>query len=165
MAHRKVGEVLAEVGEFEEASTHQERYLAISQDQGDKVEEQRAHATLGRTHYLWLIATEDEGHRKSAGEHYQAALKLTDTLRQERVLGDKEIVEMKASLHLNIGLLFDKVKPDLSESFLKKVMTEAGNSRSGLIKRLGLQALLHLSETCLQRGELDSALSHAQQVR
>ncbi|KAL1130615.1 hypothetical protein AAG570_011857 [Ranatra chinensis] len=51
-AHRMIGEVYCEKGQFEKAIKHQMIHLNISREVNDSVEEQRALATLGRTFFL-----------------------------------------------------------------------------------------------------------------
>ena len=68
---------------------------------------------------------------------------------------------MKARLHLNIGLLYDKVNPDMSVKYLKKALDEAQQNRDGAIQHL---ALLQLCESHLLSGELSQALLFGQQV-
>ena len=104
VAHRKVGEMFSELGEFQEAVAHQEKYLQITEDLGDLVEQQRAHATLGRTFYTQLMSesvpeTAPDGGtlqdlRNKAGRHYINALKRTKTLRSQRLSSEKELVQV-----------------------------------------------------------------------
>ena len=68
---------------------------------------------------------------------------------------------MRARLHLNVGLLYDKVNPTMSVDYLKKALEEAKLNRDGLIQHL---ALLQLCETHLQSGELSEALLYGEQV-
>ena len=98
VAHRSVGEVYAELGEFPAAIQHQEQFLKISEEIEDLLEQQRAHATLGRTYYTKLMSESDERvvaeTRKKAGHCYISALKLTDVLRAKRLSTEKEIMEV-----------------------------------------------------------------------
>ena len=98
VAHRKVGEVFAELGEFAAAISHQEQYMKISEDLCDMLEQQRAHATLGRTYYTQLMSEREDrvvaDLRKKSGQYYISALKLTDTLRSKRLSTEKEIMEV-----------------------------------------------------------------------
>ena len=48
----KVGEVYSEMSEFAPAIDHQKKYLKITLDEKNLVEEQRAYTTLGRTCYI-----------------------------------------------------------------------------------------------------------------
>ena len=48
----KVGEVYCWMGEYEAAVDHQKKYLKMSLEEKDLVEEQRAYTTLGRTCYI-----------------------------------------------------------------------------------------------------------------
>ena len=51
IGNRKVGERLADLGKFEEALHHQEKHLKISKSLNNLLEQQRALATIGHTHY------------------------------------------------------------------------------------------------------------------
>ncbi|KAL5256261.1 hypothetical protein ACHWQZ_G011473 [Mnemiopsis leidyi] len=165
VAHRSVGEVYAELGEFPAAIEHQEQFLKISEEIEDLLEQQRAHATLGRTYYTKLMSESDERvvaeTRKKAGHCYISALKLTDVLRAKRLSTEKEIMEMKSRLHLNIGLLYDKVNPDMSVKYLKRALEESKGNNDYAIHHL---ALLQLCETHLLSGELSQALLFGQQA-
>ena len=51
VGNRKVGECLTELGEFEEALQHQQKHLKIAKSLDNFLEQQRALATIGRTHF------------------------------------------------------------------------------------------------------------------
>ena len=99
VAHRSVGEVYAELGEFAEAISHQEKFLKICEEIKNLVEQQRAHATLGRTYYTMLMSERDEDEvvklRKKAGWYYINALKITDKLTAAKESPEKEIKEVR----------------------------------------------------------------------
>ena len=63
------------------------------------VEQQRAHATLGRTYYTKLMSERDKDEvtemRKKAGWYYINALKITDKLTAEKESPEKEIKEVR----------------------------------------------------------------------
>ena len=69
--------------------------------------------------------------------------------------------QMKSRLHLNIGLLYDKVNPDMSVKYLKRALEESKGNNDYAIHHL---ALLQLCETHLLSGELSQALLFGQQV-
>ncbi|XP_030826190.1 tonsoku-like protein, partial [Camarhynchus parvulus] len=56
VAHRKVGERLAELHRFPQALQHQLQHLALARSLSDAVEQQRAWATIGRT-FLFMAET------------------------------------------------------------------------------------------------------------
>jgi len=164
VAHRKVGEVYSELGEFEPAISHQEQYMEIAASLSDLIEQQRAHATLGRTYYTQLVAVpaEAEEFRKKSGKHYSEALKLTHLLREKKLLTEKEIREMRARLYLNIGLLYVKFNSSMSHQYLVKALDESRDIRATTLQHL---ALLQLCESCLLDSNLSQALSYAEEVR
>ena len=53
LAHRKLGEVLLELGRYEEALAHSKTYLKLPQELQNPVMEHEALVTLGRT-YLYM---------------------------------------------------------------------------------------------------------------
>lgn len=63
VAHRRIGECYCELGQFGKALSNQERHLILAKDLGNKVEEQRAWATIGRT-YLFKFQKESHAHKE-----------------------------------------------------------------------------------------------------
>ncbi|KAF8777205.1 tonsoku-like protein [Argiope bruennichi] len=111
IAHRKLGECYAELGNFKKAFSHIKTYLDISVSLTNKVEEQRAWATLGRTFYLKYIKQKDadrDNHINSkvldqAEKSYFKAFELCEHAKTH--LNEKEYAEMKARCLLNLGLV------------------------------------------------------------
>ena len=68
---------------------------------------------------------------------------------------------MRMRLHLNIGLLYDKVNPEMSIKYLKRAMEESDSIKNYAIHHL---ALMQLCETHLLSGELSQALLYGQEV-
>ncbi len=97
----------------------------------DLAEQQRALATLGRTFYVHSqseLESRNEGDGRSeeeelllkAGSHYLQSLDLCDRLTGE--LSDKELLEMRSRLYLNLGLVYE-TKGDLKSG--RKFMDKA----------------------------------------
>ena len=80
---------------------------------GNLAEEQRALATLGRTFYLHSHTELEAKQSKervttlllSAGEHYLRSLEVCDKLVGN--LPDRELLEMRSRLYLNLGLVYE----------------------------------------------------------
>jgi len=83
---------------------------------GNLVEEQRALATLGRTSYIHSQSEEEQSRRDEedgrvsellvlAGTHYLQSLGVCDRLVGQ--LSDRELLEMRSRLYLNLGLVYE----------------------------------------------------------
>lgn len=107
VAHRRVGECYGELGSFDDALRHQRLHLDLAQRCGSVVEQQRAHATIGLTHFR-RAETYDSGTAEelqalnNTEESFRQSLQMCETLR--RTITDVEYSEMKARLLLNFGL-------------------------------------------------------------
>lgn len=108
VANRMIGEMYCYLSEFENAIKHQKLHLKISKSKNDIVEEQRALATLGRTHFLRSETFDNnEEHKKSNAlktsvKYYLKSLEICNKLGKE--VGSKTLFEMKARLYLNLSL-------------------------------------------------------------
>ncbi|KAM8811109.1 tonsoku-like protein [Eudromia elegans] len=115
VAHRKIGERLAELERYEAALQHQRQHLELAQALGDHTEQQRAWATIGRTHMM--VAESRAG---ADGEEGAAALREAEgafrtslAILEERLegsVGRRELTEMRTRLYLNLGLVYDSLK-------------------------------------------------------
>ena len=97
---------------------------------GNLAEEQRALATLGRTYYVHSQSELEGGDSPSrvadklllrAEQHYLQALEACDGLTGE--LSDRELLEMRSRLYLNLGLVYED-QGDLTNarSFMNKAL-------------------------------------------
>ena len=112
IAHRRVGECYGELGSFDDALRHQRLHLDLAQRCGSVVEQQRAHATIGLTHFRRAEAcdtgTADELEAlNSAEDAFRQSLQTCEKLRG--TITDVEYSEMKARLLLNFGLSYNMV--------------------------------------------------------
>lgn len=111
-ADRMIGEVYCEKGEFNKAITHQKNHLSIAREESDKVEEQRALATLGRTYFLLAESILDNRSEmratalSEAKKFYIKSLDICNELTEENI-STKQRMEMTGRLFLNIGLVLD----------------------------------------------------------
>lgn len=108
VANRMIGEMYCYLNDFENAIKHQKLHLKISCSKNDIVEQQRALATLGRTHFLRSeIFENNEEYKKSEAlktsvKYYIKSLDICNKLGNE--VGNKTLSEMKARLYLNLSL-------------------------------------------------------------
>ncbi|KAM3840983.1 tonsoku-like protein [Vipera latastei] len=120
VAHRKIGECLAELENYEAALKHQRRHLELASSVSNGVEEQRAWATIGRT-YMFMAESEPLGEALQEAE--KAFMKSLGVL-EEKLEGQvprREVSEMRARLYLNLGLIYDSLRnPALRTSYIKK---------------------------------------------
>ncbi|XP_040399720.1 tonsoku-like protein [Cygnus olor] len=123
VAHRKIGERLAELGSYEAALEHQRRHLELARALGDAAEQQRAWATIGRTH---MFVAESRGgggggeEEEEEGEEVTAALREAEgafrtslAIVEEKLEGAvprRELAAMRTRLYLNLGLVYDSLR-------------------------------------------------------
>ncbi|XP_056152247.1 tonsoku-like protein [Lampris incognitus] len=120
IAHRKIGECFAEMGNIEAALKHQRCHLDLARSVRDHAEEQRALATIGRT---FLFCYESDQSRKSleqAKDAFRKSLAIVDD-RLEDTVPERELSEMKARLFLNLGLVCDHLgEPKRCSEFIRR---------------------------------------------
>ncbi|OXU24659.1 hypothetical protein TSAR_000170 [Trichomalopsis sarcophagae] len=132
IAHRMIGEVYADIGNFNEALNHQSLYLEIAKELQDLTEEQRAFATLGRTYLLVAdsLVKDSETNKKmevlrDAKKAFSKSIKLCDKL--ENKIDVTELMMMRARLLLNLGLVLEQQKD--TEQALNLIKQAAGLCR------------------------------------
>ena len=106
VAHRRVGECYGELGSFDDALRHQRLHLDLAQRCGSVVEQQRAHATIGLTHFRRAEACttgtpEELEALNDAEESFRQSFETCETLRSS--ISDVDYSEMKTRLLLNFG--------------------------------------------------------------
>jgi len=106
VAHRRVGECYGELGSFDDALRHQHMHLDLAERCGSVVEQQRAHATIGLTHFRHAESCTSGTPKElealnSAEESFRQSLHMCEMLRG--TLSDAEYSEMKTRLLLNFG--------------------------------------------------------------
>uniref|UniRef100_A0A8C3YU84 Tonsoku-like protein n=1 Tax=Catagonus wagneri TaxID=51154 RepID=A0A8C3YU84_9CETA len=120
VAHRKIGERLAELENFTDALQHQHHYLDLARSLSSHTEQQRAWATIGRT-YLDIY---DHQQTQDALLQAQAAFEKSLAIVDEKLQGTlakRELGEMRARLYLNLGLTFESLQQAaLCNAYLKK---------------------------------------------
>nr|XP_051684653.1 tonsoku-like protein isoform X2 [Oryctolagus cuniculus] len=120
VAHRKIGERLAELEDFAAALQHQHRYLELAGSLSNHTELQRAWATIGRTH----LDVHDHSQSREALLQAQAAFEKSLAIVDEKlegVLTQRELSEMRTRLYLNLGLTFESLQQTaLCNDYFKK---------------------------------------------
>ncbi|XP_061393447.1 tonsoku-like protein [Musca vetustissima] len=118
-AHRMVGEMYMLLSDFDNAKCQINTYLKIVKKLQNKVEEQRAYATLGRAHLLHGQALSETAASNSMNELRQAeraflkSLLLTKELTGQ--ISKLEQLDMQARCYLNIGVVKEHME-DFEES-------------------------------------------------
>ena len=114
VAHRKIGESLADTCQFSAALSEQDKYLKIADSLSNLQETQRAYATIGRIWYMKHKADEDKQDKSSLEKARSAYLSSLDVVDQLESIGGvismREMADMRARIYLNLGLLAEETK-------------------------------------------------------
>ncbi|CAM9307284.1 unnamed protein product [Bubo scandiacus] len=160
VAHRKVGERLAELERYEAALKHQRQHLELARSLADDTEQQRAWATIGRT-FMFVAESRSprEGAAAAALAEAEGAFRTSLAIVEERLEGSvphREITEMRSRLYLNLGLVYDSLKePAKCDHYIKKsiFLSEQGRLYEDLYR-----AYFNLGHIQLREGEHSAAL-------
>ncbi|XP_026987921.1 tonsoku-like protein isoform X2 [Sagmatias obliquidens] len=109
VAHRKIGERLAEMEDYSAALQHQHRYLELACSLSNHVEQQRAWATIGRTHLDIFDHHQSQDALLQAQGAFEKSLAIVDEKLQGS-LAKRELSEMRTRLYLNVGLTCDSLQ-------------------------------------------------------
>ncbi|KAK2520991.1 hypothetical protein Q9966_013189 [Columba livia] len=137
VAHRKIGERLAEMENYEAALKHQRQHLELARSLSDDTEQQRAWATIGRTYMFMAESRAPGGDTEATGGDTEAAGGDTAALREaerafrtslaiveEKLEGSvsrRELTEMRTRLYLNLALVYDSLRDAAKcEHYMKK---------------------------------------------
>ena len=129
VSHRKIGESLASLCQFNEALKHQQKYLELAQDLNNMKEIQRAHTTIGRVWYMRMKSSDEWDSKcalKSARGAFLAGLSCCDELEDQECVSKKELSEMKAGLYLNLGLLAEEENDYKTAEYYYETATKIG---------------------------------------
>ncbi|XP_070796277.1 tonsoku-like protein [Pituophis catenifer annectens] len=160
VAHRKIGECLAELESYEAALKHQRRHLELACTVSNAVEQQRAWATIGRT-YMFMAENDQLGEAlQEAEKAFMKSLAILEEKLEGQVL-QREESEMRARLYLNLGLIYDSLRnPAMRTSYIKKsiYISEQAHLSEDLFRAYFNLGNIHLREKehsqamrCLER--------------
>lgn len=162
IAHRMIGEVYVSLGNYEQALIHQNLYLQGAKDMKNLIEEQRAFATLGRTHFcladsLLSQSQEQKEALANAKSAYVKSMELCDQLTSADVKLEERTL-MRARLLLNLGLTLETQKEtqqaiDLIEQ--ATALCVSNNFQEDLHR-----ACISLSGIYERQGDLELALNY-----
>ncbi|XP_066121458.1 tonsoku-like protein [Saccopteryx bilineata] len=120
VAHRKIGERLAEMEDYPAALQHQRHYLELACSLSNHIELQRAWATIGRTHLAVYDHCQSQDALLQAQAAFEKSLAIVDE-KLQRILSKRELSEMRARLYLNLGLTFESLQQmALCNDYFKK---------------------------------------------
>nr|XP_058132176.1 tonsoku-like protein isoform X2 [Dasypus novemcinctus] len=120
VAHRKIGERLAEMEDYSAALQHQHRYLELARSLSNYIELQRAWATIGRTHLDIYDHSQSRDALLQAQAAFEKSLAIVDE-KLEGAVAQRELSEMRTRLYLNLGLTFESLQQAaLCSDFFKK---------------------------------------------
>ncbi|KAK2503088.1 hypothetical protein MC885_018775 [Smutsia gigantea] len=120
VAHRKIGERLAELQDYPAALQHQHCYLELACSLPNHIEVQRAWATIGRTHLDIHDHQQSQEALLQAQTAFEKSLAIVDE-KLQGTLAKRELSEMRARLYLNLGLTFESLQQvDLCNDYFRK---------------------------------------------
>uniref|UniRef100_A0A8C0L8Z7 Tonsoku-like protein n=1 Tax=Canis lupus dingo TaxID=286419 RepID=A0A8C0L8Z7_CANLU len=109
VAHRKIGERLAELEDYSAALKHQHRYLELACSLSNHTEQQRAWATIGRTYLDIYDHCQSKDTLLQAQAAFEKSLAIVDE-KLQGTLAKRELNEMRTRLYLNLGLTFESLQ-------------------------------------------------------
>ncbi|XP_065671588.1 tonsoku-like protein isoform X2 [Hydra vulgaris] len=163
VGHRKVGEAYCSLEVFEKAFLHQQKYYEIAKYNNNTLEQQRALATLGRTYFIQTDCTssQEETNRclESSLKLFLESLELCDKL--YGVVSEKEMLEMRARLYLNLGNVYDK--KENSKDSLKFVSKALIIAREQKLPEDIYRCHFSLAGLYFKSNNMEKALHHVKQ--
>lgn len=161
VANRKIGECYQELGDYQKALKHQKKHLRLAESAGNFVEQQRALATIGRTHLCQAESLDqDDSEKPDVIEKAKAAFLGSMDICESHLLGaipNKEYQDMRGRLFLNLGLVFDCQKDNKnSVKFIQQAIhiAQKNNMKEDLIR-----CNLALSDIHQSGGDLPNSIS------
>ncbi|XP_077395947.1 tonsoku-like protein [Festucalex cinctus] len=161
VANRKIGECYAELGNIETALKHQRCHLDLARSVGNRIEEQRALATIGRTYLFCFESDQSRESLKQAEDAFRKSLTIVDDLQE--TIPEREIHEMKAGVFLNLGLVCDHLgEPERCSEFIRRSVFIA--EKRGLQEDL-YRAKYHLGNIFFRNGQHSNSLRFLEQAK
>nr|XP_034982037.1 tonsoku-like protein isoform X3 [Zootoca vivipara] len=162
VAHRKIGECLAELESYEAALKHQRRHLDLARSLSDPIEQQRAWATIGRTYMFMAESDPSSEALQEAEKAFMTSLQVLEE-QLEGEVPQREASEMRARLYLNLGLVYDSLKnPAKHAYYIKKsiYISEQAQLYEDLYR-----AYFNLGNIHLREGEHSKAMRCLERAR
>ncbi|VDP10929.1 unnamed protein product [Soboliphyme baturini] len=165
LAHRRIGECLMNMGEFENAELNVSDYLALSQSLDDEYNTQLAYHVLGLVHLKWAELIGDgepfdsnrTSHLMQSHEFFRKSYVMCKAAKDQRGIKDRT-----SAVLLNLGMVKSLLK-NYGDSFdaLKEAMKLAvESSNSDLLQR----CYYELSVVCYQRHDLAAAEAYCREL-
>ncbi|KAL8181493.1 UNVERIFIED_CONTAM: hypothetical protein K2H54_003446, partial [Gekko kuhli] len=162
VAHRKIGERLAELESYGAALKHQRRHLELAQSLHNHIEQQRAWATLGRTYMFMAESDASSGALQEAEKAFAKSLAIIEETLDGEV-PQREVSKMRARLYLNLGLVHDSLKnPAKCSDYIKKSIYIS--EQTHLYEDL-YRAYFNLGNIHLREGEHSKAMRCLERAR
>ncbi|KAK7077238.1 hypothetical protein SK128_015394 [Halocaridina rubra] len=167
VANRRIGEVYCEMGQWDKALRYQHRHLAIAKEAKSLVEEQRAHATIGRTHLqrseVFGVNGQTQDQMDALAESERSFLSSLSVCKSlEGSVDVREHSEMRCRLYLNLGLVLECRGNDKEARKLIGQALELSSSH-GLYED-ALRCHTALGGIYLRGGDLAEALQEGQRA-
>ncbi|KAA8531034.1 hypothetical protein F0562_005743 [Nyssa sinensis] len=103
---QSLGEVYLRLQYFKDALIYQKKHLELAKETDDLVEQQRASTQLGRTYHEIFLSTDgDHCSVRNAKKYFRAAMKLTQTLKENPSFNKSSFLKEYIDAHNNIGML------------------------------------------------------------
>ncbi|XP_017786274.1 PREDICTED: tonsoku-like protein isoform X1 [Nicrophorus vespilloides] len=123
--NRNIGEAYMEIYEFNKALKHHEIHLSVSMKEDDKLEQQRALATIGHTYLTsYITSGESESNKQAlelANKCFLRSLKICESLTG---INKFEHMDMMARLFANLGVVQEQLgNYEAGIDLLKKSLT------------------------------------------
>ncbi|XP_049544480.1 tonsoku-like protein [Anopheles darlingi] len=124
LAFRMIGEMYLMLGQFKEALQNVQAYMRAAQNEGNRMEMQRAHVTIGRVHLHRAecqSSTDAEADLVEAEKAFHKGLEICKDLQGSTRKHD--LMEMEAGIYLNLGVTLDRRgKPETAQQHMERAI-------------------------------------------
>ncbi|XP_035784700.1 tonsoku-like protein [Anopheles albimanus] len=124
LAFRMIGEMYLMLGQFKEALQNVQAYMRAAQNEGNRMEMQRAHVTIGRVHLHRAecqSSADAEADLVEAEKAFHKGLEICKDLQGSTRKHD--LMEMEAGIYLNLGVTLDRRgKPETAQQHMERAI-------------------------------------------
>ncbi|XP_050091399.1 tonsoku-like protein [Anopheles aquasalis] len=124
LAFRMIGEMYLMLGQFKEALQNVQAYMRAAQNEGNRMEMQRAHVTIGRVHLHRAecqSSADAEADLIEAEKAFHKGLEMCKDLQGSTRKHD--LMEMEAGIYLNLGVTLDRRgKPETAQQHMERAI-------------------------------------------